>query len=56
VRGGQATREASAVNIYVDDAMAWLKPYIRAEAANASDQISVRIGQRATERARSGRY
>src|SRR6185369_9285573 len=56
VRGGRPQTSSPQVNVYVDDAMGWLKPFIRAEAVNASDQISVRIGQRATERARSGRY
>jgi hypothetical protein len=55
-RGDSGSSRPVEVHLHVDDAMSWLKPYIRAEAVNASDAISVKIGQKATERARSGRY
>jgi len=56
-RGGSgSTSQPVEVHLHVDDAMSWLTPFIRAEAVNASEAISVRIGTRATERARSGRY
>ena len=44
-----------AVSIFVDDAMGWLKPYIRAEAVGASGDIALRIGEMADRRRRSGR-
>jgi hypothetical protein len=44
-----------AVSIYVDDAMGWLKPYIRAQAVGASGDIALRIGESADRRRRSGR-
>lgn len=56
VRGGSSPVRPVEVHLHVDDAMSWLKPFIRAEAVSASDQISVRIGRDASARARSGRY
>ena len=52
-RGGGGSPVA--VSIYVDDAMGWLKPYIRAEAVGASGDIALRIGEMADRRRRSGR-
>jgi hypothetical protein len=55
-RGSSGTVRPVEVHLHVDDAMSWLTPYIRAEAVNAADAISVQIGRRATQRARSGRF
>jgi TP901 family phage tail tape measure protein len=44
------------VHVYVDDAMGWLKPFIRTEAVKATDDIAERMGRKADVRSREGRF